>query len=848
MVTSRFLLPIHLFDFESPEDNNSDNRYELTVQVTDGNDSASLNVVVQVNDVFESSPNNPPYFQSDGNFSVLENQAFVFDFNATDPDGDPLSYSIAYGDDAHKFELVAAGGFLAFNYPPDFESPEDNNSDNRYELTIQVTDGNDSASLNVVVQVNDVFESSPNYPPHFQSDGNFSVPENQAFVFDFNATDPDGDPLSYSIAYGDDAHKFELVAASGLLAFTYPPDFESPEDNNSDNRYELTIQVTDGNDSASLNVVVQVNDVFESSPNYPPHFQSDGNFSVPENQAFVFDFNATDPDGDPLSYSIAYGDDAHKFELIASTGLLAFTYPPDFESPEDNNSDNRYELTIQVTDGNDSASLNVVVQVNDVFESSPNPVDLNMSLGLPVFDLSYQQVNQLTNGYLTIDGTYAFEFFFDPITNFESKRLVKAIFYDGNWSREFDPITNDFLFTDIDSIAFPYIHEIELYLSHQNLQPIGHIHEYQEEENYPEVPFIFESIKKVELSDREQLLSIVKDYEYLFFQTYKFNHNNLTPENNTISDSNYYYKDSITHESGLNEHSIVWALSIEDAKENEISDLVIDMEGNVFKGHFVDFWRDGYGVLIKDNPDWNETEYQNDSIGIEKLYTENHEYLIGSTAIPGMENNDEGLQPVLVQTISSEFNGNEVYNFKGKILSSGNSPVTEVGFILSPSIRFEFPTRIIGGLQNPKEFSATYNNLAPNQTYYFRSYAINQSGESWGSIKRFKTKSFNSWQSDSIDLEAGWKSSDWFGAYLPLQNDWIYHQDIGWAYTSPDSENGLWLWTQEHNWQWTSPDVWPFLYLPAAENWLYFLKRIDGVPVFFDYSENKFLMPAPLAP
>ena len=141
---------------------------------------------------------------------------------------------------------------------------------------------------------------SPNNPPHFQSDGNFSVPENQAFVFDFNATDPDGDPLSYSIANGDDAHKFELIPSTGLLAFTYLPDFESPEDNNSDNIYELTVQVTDGNDSALLNVVVQVNDLFESSPNNPPYFQSDGNFSVPENQAFVFDFNATDPDGDPL--------------------------------------------------------------------------------------------------------------------------------------------------------------------------------------------------------------------------------------------------------------------------------------------------------------------------------------------------------------------------------------------------------------------------------------------------------------------------------------------------------------------------------------------------------------------
>ena len=118
-------------------------------------------------------------------------------------------------------------------------------------------------------------------------------------------------------------------------------------------------------------------------------------------------------------------------------------------------------------------------------------------LGLPVFHLFLmsRSINR-QHGYLTIGGTYAFEFFFDPITNFESKRLVKAIFYDGNWSQEFDPITNDFLFTDIDSIAFPYIEEIELYLSHQNLQPIGHIHEYQEEENYPEVPLFLNQLRK----------------------------------------------------------------------------------------------------------------------------------------------------------------------------------------------------------------------------------------------------------------------------------------------------------------------------------------------------------------
>ena len=220
------------------------------------------------------------------------------------------------------------------------------------------------------MQVTDVVESTPNQAPAFQSNGNLSIPENQSFVFDFNATDPDGDTLTYSLAYGDDAHLFEIIPSSGLLAFKSPPDFESPEDNNSDNRYEATIQVSDGNTSVSLNLFVQITGVIESTPNQAPVFQSDGNLSIPENQSFVFDFNATDPDGDTLTYSLAYGDDAHLFEIIPSSGLLAFKSPTDFESPEDNNSDNRYEATIQVSDGNSSVTLSVQVQVIDLADDS----------------------------------------------------------------------------------------------------------------------------------------------------------------------------------------------------------------------------------------------------------------------------------------------------------------------------------------------------------------------------------------------------------------------------------------------------------------------------------------------
>ena len=115
--------------------------------------------------------------------------------------------------------------------------------------------------------------------------------------------------------------------------------------------------------------MVEVTDEVETVPNAAPQFQSDGNYSVPENQAFVFDFNATDPDGDNLTYSILHGEDAHLLELIPSTGLLSFVSLPDFENPDDNNSDNRYEATVQVSDGNTISILNVVVEVTDEVET-----------------------------------------------------------------------------------------------------------------------------------------------------------------------------------------------------------------------------------------------------------------------------------------------------------------------------------------------------------------------------------------------------------------------------------------------------------------------------------------------
>ena len=83
--------------------------------------------------------------------SVLENQTSAFTVNATDPDGDTLSFSIS-GDDADLLR-ISMEGIVTFANAPDFENPSDADSDNVYKITANVSDGSLSATANFEVTV-----------------------------------------------------------------------------------------------------------------------------------------------------------------------------------------------------------------------------------------------------------------------------------------------------------------------------------------------------------------------------------------------------------------------------------------------------------------------------------------------------------------------------------------------------------------------------------------------------------------------------------------------------------------------------------------------------------------------
>lgn len=212
-----------------------------------------------------TAANNPPVFaNSSASVSVSENiSGEVYTSVANDSDGDTLSYSLS-GLDASLFTIDSSTGDISFNSSPDFENPVDDGNNNVYNLTVTVSDGTNSATQTVSISVTDLDDLAP----VFTSSSDASVEENSTGIA-YTATATDSDSLSSALTYslsGSDASQFSLELNSGEVRFISPPDYETPQDNDGDNNYKLDITVSDGTNSTSQVVVINVKNLDEAPP------------------------------------------------------------------------------------------------------------------------------------------------------------------------------------------------------------------------------------------------------------------------------------------------------------------------------------------------------------------------------------------------------------------------------------------------------------------------------------------------------------------------------------------------------------------------------------------------------
>ena len=391
-------------DFEDPQDADADNAYVLTVKVTDDGIpgmstpalSDTLTITVTVTNVNEAprittTNQDSPSFDENGT-------GIVATYAAEDVDaGSNLTWSLD-GNDRTNFTITKNGdgeGEVRFTNPPNFEAPEDADTMNDYDIRVKVVD-NHSPQLedarDVTVSVEDVNEA----PVFTGGAASISVRESPydtqtdwSVRWTYQAVDDDRDTLAWTVG-GEDAQHFGITAEGaatlGSLSFHSPPDFEVPLDVLSDNTYRVTVYADDqqgeSNSIVSRDVVITVtnrdeNPYFTGGSEAPTFAEIE--WDAASADLVVETYSAADYEDETITWSISQYESGF-FRIDASTGVLSFRDPPDFESAQNLNHPQGYRLNVQATDSStpipntspnraNSSSLIVTVTVTNVDET-----------------------------------------------------------------------------------------------------------------------------------------------------------------------------------------------------------------------------------------------------------------------------------------------------------------------------------------------------------------------------------------------------------------------------------------------------------------------------------------------
>jgi Ca2+-binding RTX toxin-like protein len=288
-------------DFETPLDAGADNVYNLTVQVSDGSLVTTQAIAVTVTNVDETTggPGNDTLVGTAGNDVLTGNGGF--DTLTGNAGNDTFRYLLASDSapNANWQTPPVAGAARTWDVITDFTQGQDKidlaallgaanlawsgttpaanavwYAKSGTSTFIYASDAGDSApelmielanSTGLTPNASDFLGVAANTAPVINTAAAFSIPENTTTVATLAATDAEGQALTWSLVAGGDAARFTINAATGALAFTAAPDFETPLDAGADNVYNLTVQVSDGGLVTTQAIAVTVTNVDETT-------------------------------------------------------------------------------------------------------------------------------------------------------------------------------------------------------------------------------------------------------------------------------------------------------------------------------------------------------------------------------------------------------------------------------------------------------------------------------------------------------------------------------------------------------------------------------------------------------
>lgn len=268
-------------------------------------------------------PNTPPSINGTPSPTRLsDGQAFSFAPSASDPDGQALRYSIANKPAWASFS--SSTGQLS-------GTPSASDVGVTQNVAISVSDGLATAALAPFSL--EVY--SANVAPVISGSPPTSAEVGKAYAFRPTASDANGDTLSFGISNRPTWAVFD--PATGQVSGT-------PASGDAGTWSNIVISVTDGRLTASLAPF----GITVSSANSAPRISGTPPASTQVGMSYLFKPVASDPDGDPLRFSIANKPAWAVFD--ATSGQLSGT-------PAASDAGTYSNIVISVSDGKLSASL-----------------------------------------------------------------------------------------------------------------------------------------------------------------------------------------------------------------------------------------------------------------------------------------------------------------------------------------------------------------------------------------------------------------------------------------------------------------------------------------------------------
>jgi hypothetical protein len=409
-------------DFEAPDDQDSNNTYVVQVVAQDTSFNESYQVItVTVTDVAEGGGDTtPPTITSPDSLSVQENASFIHALTANEEVTWAIRTTAENAASLDPTQFSLDGASLTWNGAPvrDFESPQDSNLDNVYVVIIRATDlAGNFTDQTFSVTVTDVTETEAGLPTAVVvssanlNDATVSVLADIDTLF-ATATAV-GDASEVRVGFNTPAATLQTganlqsitvearkqggantpsfvieiyetggitpLASSASIDVTGGGQFDFTWDaailsNLSGADVEVRVLTTPTTNGPAKNHASIDYGYIGWSPavvvdTTPPSITSLDTVSLAENTPLSHALTADEP----VTWSITGGDDAAFFRLNGAGDQLLWAagFTPDYENPQDANSNNTYWVTIRATDGTGNFSnQTITVTITDVVETA----------------------------------------------------------------------------------------------------------------------------------------------------------------------------------------------------------------------------------------------------------------------------------------------------------------------------------------------------------------------------------------------------------------------------------------------------------------------------------------------